>query len=377
MSGFLGRLMNQWIEVIEWTDPTNDTMVYRFPVANNEIKMGAKLTVREGQAAIFVNEGQIADVFGPGLYTLTTQNMPVMTMLRSWPHGFNSPFKAEVYFVSTRQFTDLKWGTANPIPMRDPDFGVVRIRAFGSYAMRITDPAKFMREIVGTDGLFQTDEISGQLRDLVVTEFTTALGELKVPVLDLAANYRSMSQGLQETLRPHFSEYGLDVTRFLIENISVPPEVEEAMDRRSSMGVVGVRDYATFQAANAMETGAASGGGSPAGDMAQMMAGMAIGQKMVQGMNEPAAAGPAPATVPCPSCGKQIAAGVKFCPECGATTAQATVPCVGCGAQIKAGSKFCPECGAAQAQAKAKCPSCNAELAPGARFCPECGTKTD
>jgi membrane protease subunit (stomatin/prohibitin family) len=295
MGGFFGRLMNQWIEVIEWTDPTNDTMVYRFPVANNEIKMGAKLTVREGQAAIFVNEGKIADVFGPGLYTLTTQNMPVLTMLRSWPHGFNSPFKAEVYFVSTRQFTDLKWGTSNPIPMRDTDFGIVRIRAFGSYAIRIADPSRFMREIVGTDGLFQTDEIKGQLRDLVVTEFTTTLGELKVPVLDLASNYRQMSQTIQATLQTHFNEYGLDITRFLIENISVPPEVEEAIDRRSSMGAVGVRDYATFQAANAMEIGAGNpgGGGSPAADMMQMMAGMTMGQKMMQGMekSEPEAAG--------------------------------------------------------------------------------------
>ena len=288
MGGFINRLLNQWIEVIEWTDPTNDTMVYRFPVANNEIKMGAKLTVREGQAAIFVNEGQIADVFGPGLHTLTTQNMPILTMLRSWPHGFASPFKAEVYFVSTRQFTDLKWGTANPIPMRDADFGVVRTRAFGSYAIRITDPAKFMREIVGTDGLFQTDEITGQLRDLVVTEFTTVLGELKVPVLDLAVNYRSLSQQIQEALRTHFQEYGLDLTRFLIENISVPPEVEAAMDKRASMGAVGVRDYATFQAANAMEIGAANpGGGGTASDMAQMMVGIAMGQQIAGNINAP------------------------------------------------------------------------------------------
>lgn len=296
MSGFLGRLMSQFIEVIEWTDSSNDTMVYRFPVANNEIKMGARLTVREGQAAIFVNEGQIADVFGPGLYTLSTQNMPILTMLRSWPHGFNSPFKAEVYFVSTRQFTDLKWGTANPIPMRDADFGVVRVRAFGSYSIRIVDPAKFMKEIVGTDGLFQTDEITGQLRNLVVTEFTSVLGELKLPVLDLAANYRGLSKSIEEALDPHFQEYGLDLTRFLIENISVPPEVEAAMDKRASMGAVGVGDYATFQAANAMEVGAASGGGSVAGDMAQMMAGMAMGQKLAQGFGqEPAAAAPQPA----------------------------------------------------------------------------------
>lgn len=286
MGGFINRLLNQWIEVIEWTDPSNDTLVYRFPVANNEIKMGAKLTVREGQAAIFVNEGQIADVFGPGLHTLATQNMPILTMLRSWPHGFNSPFKAEVYFVSTRQFTDMKWGTANPIPMRDTDFGLVRVRAFGSYSFRVTDPGKFMKEIVGTDGLFQTSEISGQLRDFVVTEFTSALGELKVAVMDLAANYRGLSQSIQETLEPHFTAYGLDVTRFLIENISVPPEVEAAIDKRSSMGAVGVGDYATFQAANAMEIGAGNpgGGGSPASDMMQMMAGMTIGQKMMKGM---------------------------------------------------------------------------------------------
>lgn len=294
MGGFFGRLMNQWIEVIEWMDPSNDTMVYRFPVANNEIKMGAKLTVREGQAAIFVNEGQIADVFGPGLHTLSTQNMPILTMLKSWPHGFNSPFKAEVYFVSTRQFTDLKWGTANPIMMRDADFGVVRTRAFGSYAIRIVDPAKFMREIVGTDGLFQTDEIAGQLRDMVVTEFTQCLADLKVPVLDLAQNYRTLSKTIEEALDPHFSEYGLDLTKFLIENISVPPEVEAAIDKRSSMGVVGVGDFATFQAASSMDR---PGGGSAGADMAQMMAGMAIGQQMVQGMNQ-AKQAEAPAAAP-------------------------------------------------------------------------------
>jgi len=300
MSGFFGRLMNQWIEVIEWQDPTNDTMVYRFPVANNEIKMGARLTVREGQSAVFINEGQIADVFGPGLYTLSTQNMPILTMLKSWPHGFTSPFKAEVLFVSTRQFTNLKWGTANPIPMRDADFGVVRVRAYGSFSIRVTDPAKLIREIVGTDGLFQTGEISGQLRNMVVTQFTTALGELKIPVLDLASNYRHLSDQIEQTLDPHFANYGLDLTQFLIENISVPPEVEEAMDKRSSMGVVGVRDYATFQAANAMEAGAQNpgGGGSPAADMAQMMAGMAIGQRMVQGMDASQQAAPPAAAAP-------------------------------------------------------------------------------
>jgi membrane protease subunit (stomatin/prohibitin family) len=302
MSGFINRLVNQWIEVIEWVDPTNDTLVYRFPVANNEIKMGARLTVREGQAAVFINEGRMADVFGPGLYTLSTQNMPILTMLRSWPHGFNSPFKAEVYFISTRQFTDLKWGTPNPIPMRDPDFGLVRVRAFGSYSLQVDDPATFMQEVVGTDGHFQTDEITGQLRDLVVNEFTTALGELKVPVLDLAANYRQLSQTLQKTLQPHFTRYGLNIPLFIIENISVPPEVEAAIDKRSSMGAVGVRDYATYQAANALEIGAANpGGGSPASDAMQLMAGITMGQKIAQGLDSsgsPAPAAPANAEAP-------------------------------------------------------------------------------
>src|SRR5439155_233067 len=176
MSGFINRLLSQWIEVIEWLDPSEDTLVYRFPVNNQEIKMGAQLIVREGQAAVFVNEGQLADVFMPGHYTLSTQNMPILTMLKSWKYGFNSPFKAEIYFVSTRQFTDLKWGTSNPIMLRDPEFGMVRLRAFGSYAMRVLDPAKFMKEVVGTEGLFQTDQITGQLRNLVVTQFTDALG---------------------------------------------------------------------------------------------------------------------------------------------------------------------------------------------------------
>jgi membrane protease subunit (stomatin/prohibitin family) len=313
MGSFFNRLLHQWIEVIEWVDPTNDTMVYRFPVANSEIKMGARLTVREGQAAVFVNEGQIADVFEPGLHTLSTQNMPILTMLRSWPHGFNSPFKAEVYFVSTRQFTDLKWGTANPIPMRDPDFGVVRVRAFGSYALRITEPDRFLREIVGTDGLFQTEEITGQLRDLVITQFTSALGELKIPVLDLAANYRQLSESIQQTLEPRFNEYGLDITGFLIENISVPAEVEAAMDRRASMGVVGVRDYTTFQAANALEKGAENPGGSPASDVMQMMTGMAMGQKIAQGLNPPGAAGAAapPTSEAAPEAGPSVAERLK------------------------------------------------------------------
>lgn len=282
MSGFIGRLLSQWIEVIEWLDPTSDTLVYRFPVNNQEIKMGAQLTVREGQAAIFVNEGQIADVFQPGRYELSTQNMPILTMFKSWKYGFNSPFKAEVYFVSTRQFTDQKWGTSNPIMMRDAEFGVVRLRAFGNYSFRVTDPQKFMKEVVGTQGLFQTEEIGGQLRSLVVTQFTDALAELKVAALDLAQNYIELSGKLQEKLAGDFDAYGLAVTKFLIENISLPPEVEAMLDKRTSMGIVGdMSKYAQFQAAQAIEAAANNPGGG--GEMTAglgMGAGLAMGQQM-------------------------------------------------------------------------------------------------
>jgi membrane protease subunit (stomatin/prohibitin family) len=300
VSGFINRLLSQFIEVIEWLDPTTDTLVYRFPVNNQEIKMGAQLIVREGQAAVFINEGQLADVFMPGHHTLSTQNMPILTMLKSWKYGFDSPFKAEVYFVSTRQFTDLKWGTSNPIMLRDAEFGMVRLRAFGAYAIRVIDPAKFIKEVVGTDGLFQTDQITGQLRNLVVTQFTDALGELKVAALDLAANYLEMSQTLQGKLAPDFQEYGLALTKFLIENISLPPEVEAVLDKRTSMGIVGdMGRYTQFQAAQAIEAAANNPGGG--GEMTSGLglgAGLAMGQQMAQNLqaaNAPAGAPPAAA----------------------------------------------------------------------------------
>ena len=350
--GLLDRLLHQFIEVIEWTDPTHDTIVYRFPVANNEIKMGAKLLVREGQVAAFVNEGQLADVFHPGTYTLSTQNMPVLTLLRNWPYGFNSPFKAEVYFVSTLQFLDLKWGTRNPIMMRDAEFGMVRLRAFGSYGIRVSDPEKLMKEIVGTDGHFTVDEIQGQLRDLVLTNFADDVAELEVPVLDLAQNYREVSEKLQERLGQDFEDYGFSLTRFLVENISLPAEVEEMLDKRTSMGIVGSGNYTQFQAANALEDAAQSGagGGGMTGGLG-LGAGLAMGQQMagaLSGTTPPQPAAQPPATA-------------------------ATVACVSCGRQIAAGSKFCPECGASQAGAT--CPKCNAEVAPDAKFCPECGEK--
>jgi membrane protease subunit (stomatin/prohibitin family) len=211
------------------------------------------LTVRESQNAVFVNEGTIADVFPPGLYKLETANLPILTTLQSWPHGFSSPFKAEVYFLSTRQFVDLKWGTKNPIMMRDSEFGAVRLRGFGTYAIRITDPARFLKEVAGTDHYFTTDEITDQLRNLIVSRFAEIVAQSEISILDLAANYDDLGQFLQNRINPEFDAYGLALTSLLVENISLPGEVEKALDRRTSMGMVGdLRKYTEFQAAEAL-----------------------------------------------------------------------------------------------------------------------------
>lgn len=280
--GLWDKISGEFVDVIEWTDSSNDTLVYRFERYGNEIKYGAMLTVREGQAAVLVNEGQLADVFEPGLYQLETSNLPILSTLQAWAHGFESPFKAEVYFFSTRRFTDLKWGTKNPIMLRDQEFGAVRLRAFGTYTMRVKDPATLLREIVGTDGHFTTDEISDQLRNLIVSRFATALGESEIPVLDLAANYDDLGEFIAASIAPHATEYGLEVPTFLVENISLPDAVAEALDRRTSMGVVGnLRNYAAFQAAESMRDAAANPGGG-AGDGLGMGMGLAMGHKMAE-----------------------------------------------------------------------------------------------
>jgi len=352
--GIWNFVKGELIEVIEWLDDTGDTIVWRFPDQDHEIKMGAKLTVREGQAAVFVNEGRIADVFNPGLYSLTTQNMPVMTTLRSWKYGFESPFKAEVYFVSMRNFLDLKWGTQNPIMMRDPDFGVIRLRAFGTYGMRVTDPAVFMKDVVGTDGAYTTDEIEGQVRSIVVSAFSGMLGKSQVAALDLAANYRSMSEECRDAMQGDFQAYGISLTKLVIENISVPPEVEKMLDVRSQMGIVGdMGRFTQFQTAQAIPEAAKSGG---AGDFMGMGAGIAMGQQMASAMAAGLAAQPSGSAQPA---AKPQDAG-KFCPQCGKPTPSE--------------AKFCPECGAVQQKT---CPQCKKPAKPDAKFCQECGSKLE
>lgn len=258
------KFRNEFIDIIEWVDTTQDTIVWKFPRYQNEIKMGAQLTVREGQAAVFMNEGVIADVFTAGRYELSTQNMPILTTLRGWKYGFNSPFKADVFFVSLRQFTNQKWGTKNPIMLRDAEFGPVRLRAFGNYAFSVKDPAVFLKEIAATNPDFSVDHINEQLRNLAVSRGMDAIAESKIPVLDLASNYDEVSEVIQGKITPEFNEIGLNLNKFLIENISLPEEVEKILDKRSGMGIVGdMGAFAQFQAANSMEKAAENpnGGG--------------------------------------------------------------------------------------------------------------------
>jgi len=280
------KLFGEFVDIIEWTDSSVDTMVYRFQRYGNEIKFGAKLTVRESQVAVFVSEGEIADILGPGLYELETKNLPILSTLQHWYHGFESPFKAEVYFFNMRQFTDLKWGTKNPIMMRDKEFNMVRLRTFGTYTIRIDDPSKFIREIVGTDGLFTVDEISSQLRNLIVTRYTDILGSADIPVLDLAGNQGQLGELLTQRIGPEFKDYGLELTQVLVENISLPAEVEKALDKRTSMGMIGdLNKYIQFGAGESMINNTGGGG---TGNAIEMGLGFAMANKMAHDFDKPA-----------------------------------------------------------------------------------------
>ncbi len=280
--GIFDFLSGEFIDVIHWTDDTRDTMVWRFEREDHEIKYGAKLTVREGQAAVFVHEGQLADTFMPGLYMLETNNLPVMTTLQHWDHGFRSPFKSEVYFIATRRFTDLKWGTKNPVIIRDPEFGPTRVRAYGTYSVKVSDPGRFLVEIVGTDGEFTMDEISYQIRNIITQAFTRTIASAGIPVLDMAANTADLGRVLAEGITETISAYGLELPELYIENISLPRAVEKALDERTSRGVVGsLDDHLRYKTAEALGhegagAGAAMGMGLGAG-MGMQMAGQMAG----------------------------------------------------------------------------------------------------
>lgn len=294
---FMKIITKQLIEIIEWTDDSRDTLSYRWPDDDKEIKNGAQLIVRESQQAQFVSTGQFADLFGPGKYSLTTQNIPILSTIQGWKYGFNSPFKCDVYFINTRLFTGNKWGTSNPIMMRDKDFGVIRLRAFGTYDFRIVDPAKFLKEVAGTDQNFRLDEFADTMRSRIVSIFSEALAKAQVPALDVAQRYSELGDALLQLINPAVSEkYGLEITSFLLENVSVPPEVEQAIDKRSSMGAIGnLNDYVKYQMGQAMANG---GEGAAAATIPATMAmGFGMAQEMMKNMQGGTTAGTPAAAV--------------------------------------------------------------------------------
>ncbi len=277
--GFWSKLRGELIDIIEWTDDSSDIMMWRFERKGNEIKNGAQLTVRESQVAVFVNEGKIADVFPSGRYELVTNNLPILSTLKGWKYGFNSPFKAEVYFLNTKRFTNRKWGTPNIFYIRDADFGRVSLRAFGTYTIKINDPVKFIQEVAGTSGDFTTDEMKGELRSMIVTRFIDAIGESKLPLLDMAQNYKDISKFCQTKLSGEFNEYGLEINKFLISSISLPETLQAKLDEGTGMNMLGdMNKYTQMKSADSMESAAKNPG--MGGGMENMM-GMAMMQQMM------------------------------------------------------------------------------------------------
>ena len=279
--GLFDKIRGEFIDIIEWLDDSNDTLVYRFERFQNEIKNGAKLTVREGQVAVFINEGKVADVFSPGMYTLTTENLPILSTLKGWKYGFNSPFKAEVYFVSTRNITAQKWGTKNPITLSDARFGMLEIRAFGTYVIRVKSAPEFITGIVGTDGEFTTAEIAEQLKSMIVTRFTDCIGESNLPVENYASNVNEISEYVHGVLSPEFEKYGIEITKFLIENVSMPEEIKKEIFELSRLNTIDLDKLAKLKAAKAMEKAAENDSGTAGAGMGMGM-GFAMANQMGQ-----------------------------------------------------------------------------------------------
>jgi membrane protease subunit (stomatin/prohibitin family) len=322
-------IAKQWIDVIEWVEPEEGILAYRYPMQDREIQNGGKLTVRESQFAVFVNEGKVADSFRPGLYTLNTETLPILTYLKNWDKAFKSPFKSDVYFFSARIQTDQHWGTQNPISIRDKEFGAIRLRGFGIYSYHLNDAKSFYNKISGTRDIYHVADLEGQLRNTIIAKMTDAFAASQVPFLDMAANQGALAEKISETLKPSFTEYGLTLDSFVVENLSLPDELQKVLDQRISMNVLGdMGKFTQYQVAQAIPIAAANEGGGAVGMGAGLGAGVAMGQAMMDAVKKstsvpaggatPAAAGtPAAETKFCSECGKPIARSAKFCPECG------------------------------------------------------------
>ena len=326
-------ISKQFIDVIEWVEPEDGILAYRYPMQDREIQNGAKLTVRDSQMAVFVNEGKAADAFAPGLYTLNTHTLPILTYLRNWDKAFKSPFKSDVYFFSTRLQTNQHWGTPNPITIRDKEFGAVRIRAFGIYAYKVADPKVFYSKVSGTRDVYTVSDLEGQLRNTIVGRMTDTFANSQLPFLDMAANQVTLANTIATQLRPGFTELGLSLENFVVENLSLPDELQKILDQRISMNMVGdMGRYTQFEVAQSIPTAAANEGGGAAGVGVGLGAGVAMGQAMADALKKAGSSG-------AESAGAPVA---------GTATSAETKFCLNCGKPIAKTSKFCPECGHAQ-----------------------------
>lgn len=371
--GLFKFFKRQLLEVIEWQDSSKDTVVYRYPLTDrDEIMNSSTLIVRPSQVALFVHKGQVADVFAPGTYKLSTENIPFLTKMLSLPTGFDSRIKAEIYFINTKQFNGQKWGTQNPVMMRDADFGNVRIRAFGIYSFKVVDPKLFMEQVFGTNELYSVAEANEFLKPNVVQGVSDAIAESKISALDLAANYKEFSKSVVEVSQEEFNKLGLKLCSLVIENISLPEEVEKALDERTKIGVLEDKmgTYTHYQAANALRDAAKNeGGGNLAGLGVGLGAGSGIGRLFADNLSTENKQKESGAV--CEKCGAKMRKNAKFCPECGARQG---CLCPKCNSEVAPNAKFCPECGTAL---RAQCKNCGTTLKKGAKFCPECGTKVE
>ena len=374
----MGFIKKNLLKVIEW-EFTENAMVHKYEIPERyEIMNKSKLIVRESQAAIFVYQGQIADVFTAGTWTLETDNVPVLSKLAAWKYAWEMPNRVDIYFVNLKQFIDMKWGTANPIALRDKDFGMIRLLGHGEYSFHVCNPATFMKECFGTVRSYSSDKIHEYLKDIVLMELTDLIGECNIPILDLASNYRELGDTVRDKVAEKFGKLGVAADEVFIKYLKLPEAVEQAMDKRSTLGVMGdkMSEYAQFESVAAMRDAAKNPG------MGGMFAGMGVGlgagtrigagfaQNFDGAMNGTAQQSAQP-TVACSKCGAKVPVNAKFCPECGQKNGT-TITCANCGKEISGNSKFCPECGTPTAK---KCPGCGKDVKSGIKFCPECGQK--
>lgn len=370
--GLFKRIKRQLLEVIEYKNEDRNQMVWRYPLTErDEIMNKSTLVVRESQVAIFVHKGIICDVFNPGSYKLTTENIPFLTKLLSLPTGFNSPIKAEVYFVNTRQFTGLKWGTQNPIMLRDADFGNIRLRGYGVYSIKVDDAKTFLKEMFGTHSSFSVDDVNGQIKPMLLSALADSVGESKTSALDLASKYNELAELVKKSSAENIKNLGLTLCSFVIENLSLPEEVEKALDERTRLGVMEdkIGTYTRLKAADALKDAANNpNGNNLAGLGVGLSAGASMGSLFAQNLS-----GENPEKVSnlttCTNCGAKIKKGAKFCSECGE---KQILSCPNCGIEVKKNAKFCPECGT-KLGGKDKICECGEKLMAGEKFCSKCG----